>query len=128
MALFRGQAEAVRILLAAGADPSVEGCEGDTPLRWSAEHGDTSVAAMLLRCGAARTIDSAGGPTGMTALGWAAHSLNIPMVALLIAFGAAVDALDADHRTARMRMPPRDASNGQTWDIIAQKLDTPQHR
>lgn len=123
MALFREQAEAVRILLAAGADPNVEGCEGDTPLRWSAEHGDTSMAAMLLRCGATKTIDSGGGPTGRTALGWAAHSLNTPMVVLLLGFGASVDALDADHRTARMRMPQRDASNGQTWDIIAQKLD-----
>jgi uncharacterized protein len=123
MALFRNQVEAARILLAAGADPNVEGCEGDTPLRWCAEHGDTSMAAMLLRCGATKTINSAGGPTGRTALGWAAHSLNIPMVVLLLGFGASVDALDADHHTARMHMPPRDASNEQTWDIIAPKLD-----
>jgi hypothetical protein len=125
MALFRDQVEAVRVLLAAGADPNVEGCEGDTPLRWSAEHGDISMAAILLRCGATNTIDNAGGPTGRTALGWAAHSLNIPMVELLLDFGASVYAFDADHRTARMRMSTRDASNGQTWDIIAQKLDTP---
>lgn len=126
MALFRNQREAVRILLAAGADTNVEGCEGDTPLRWCAERGDTEMALTLLRCGATKTIDSAGGPAGRTALGWAAYSLNISMAELLLGFGASVDALDADRCTARMRMPPRDASNERAWDIIARRLEAPQ--
>ena len=66
MAVFRGQLEAVRLLLAAGADPNVVDSEGDTPLRWCVEHGDHDTAALLLRCGADQTIDSFGGITCMT--------------------------------------------------------------
>ncbi|NET62852.1 MAG: ankyrin repeat domain-containing protein [Symploca sp. SIO2E6] len=56
MALFRNQLEAVRTLLAAGADPNVVGDEGDSPLRWSVERDDLETVAMLLRCGADQTI------------------------------------------------------------------------
>jgi ankyrin repeat protein len=109
MALFRNQPEAVRMLLAAGADPNVEGAEGDSPLRWSVAHNDHETAAMLLRCGAAVTIDSAGGPSGMSALGRAAHRLNIPMIELLLDAGADPEALDCDLRTARERLPARES-------------------
>ncbi|HYQ14909.1 MAG TPA: ankyrin repeat domain-containing protein [Polyangiaceae bacterium] len=105
MAIFRGQPAVVRLLLASGADPNVVGAEGDSPLRWCAERGDLDGAALLLRCGAARTIDSFGGPTGMTALGQAASSLRLEMIELLISEGADVQALDGDQRTAHDRLP-----------------------
>jgi ankyrin repeat protein len=116
MALFRGQHEAVRMLLAAGADPNVVGGEGDSPLRWSVELGDRETVAMLLRCGADKTIDGAGGASGMTALGRAVSQLNIPMIVLLLDAGADPEALDADRRTARERLPPRETVDPQAWD------------
>lgn len=122
MALFRNQREAARMLLAVGADPNVVGSEGDSPLRWSVEHDDRGITALLLQCGADQTIDTSGGPSGMTALGRASFQLNLPMVELLLAAGARIDAVDADHRTARERLPPRDTSNQQVWDAIAALL------
>lgn len=119
MALFRHQPEAVRILLAAGADPNVEGSEGDSPLRWSVEQSDLETAAMLLRCEATKTIDSAGGPSGMSSLGRAASRLNVPMIELLLRAGADPDALDADHQTAHERLPARGSTEPQRWDQAA---------
>lgn len=53
MALFRGQDEAVRLLLAAGADPNVVGAEGDSPLRCGATRTiDVPMAALLVTAGA----------------------------------------------------------------------------
>ncbi|HEY0094092.1 MAG TPA: ankyrin repeat domain-containing protein, partial [Archangium sp.] len=101
MALFRRQPEAARILLAAGADPNYRGNEGDSPLRACVELGEHAMAAMLLRCGATRTIDEGGGPSGMSALGRAAHRLDVPMIELLLQAGADPEARDLDRRTAR---------------------------
>ena len=106
MAVFRRQHVAVMLLLAAGADPNVVGAEGDSPLRWCVEQRDHALAATLLRCGAKRSIDFAGGPSGMTALGRAAWLLDLPMVELLLNAGAGRLALDADQRTALDRLPP----------------------
>jgi ankyrin repeat protein len=122
MALFRHQPEAARILLAAGADPNTVGAEGDSPLRWSVEQDDGETAAMLLRCGAAGTIDSAGGASGMTALGRAASRLNIPMIELLLDGGADPRALDADRRTAREHLPARER-DPPAWDRAAALLE-----
>jgi uncharacterized protein len=107
MGLFRGQIEAVRLLLAVGADPNVVGSEGDSPLRWCVEQGDYETAAMLLRCGATKTIDSAGGFGGMTALGIAAKRLDLRMIELLLQAGANSQAYDADKWTAYQRLPER---------------------
>jgi uncharacterized protein len=119
MALFRDQPEAVRMLLAAGANPNVVGDEGDSPLRWCMERGNIEMAATLLRCGATKTIDEAGGPSGMTALGHAASQLNIAMLKLLIQAGADPGARDADRRTALERLPPRNPADPGAWDIAA---------
>lgn len=116
MALFRSQREAVRLLLAAGADVNVVGSEGDTPLRWSVEQGDRATASLLLCCGAAKTIDQGGGASGMNTLGTAAAMLNPAMVVLLLSAGASPQALDADGRSARQRMPERDQDNQIAWD------------
>ncbi|MBA3920340.1 MAG: hypothetical protein H0X31_00990 [Nostocaceae cyanobacterium] len=106
MALFRRQAIATRMLLTAGAETNVVSKEGDLPLRWCVERGDDNTAAMLLRCGATRTIDSAGGSSGMTALGRAANQLDLRMIHLLLLSGADPDALDTDRCTAYQRLPP----------------------
>jgi ankyrin repeat protein len=122
MALFRHQPEAARMLLAVGADPNVVGDEGDSPLRWCVERGDLEMAATLLRCGAAKTIDGAGGPSGMTALGRAASQLNIAMLKFLLQAGADPKALDADRLTAFERLPSRSSAEPEAWDIAAALL------
>jgi ankyrin repeat protein len=124
MSLFRGQAEATRLLLARGADPNVRGAEGDSPLRWSVEHDDLGTAALLLRSGAGATIDEPGGPAGANALGMAARRLKVPMIELLLAHGADPWALDADRFTARDRLPTRTAENSHAWDAASTLLGT----
>lgn len=122
MAVFRRQPEAIRLLLAAGADPNYQGSEGDSPLRASVEQGDAATAAMLLRSGATRTIDEAGGPSGMSALGRAANRLDVPMIELLLRAGADPEASDLDRQRARERLPPRDAENQEAWAAAAALL------
>lgn len=104
MAIFRGQREALHLLLALRAETNIVGAEGDSPLRWAVGRRDCGLAGLLLRCGADRTIDEAGGPSGMTGLGLAASQLDVLMVGLLLAAGANPRALDADRRTARDRL------------------------
>jgi ankyrin repeat protein len=111
IALFSNQKEAVRILLAAGADPNIEGGEGDSPLRWCVGQGDHGLAATLLRCGATKTIDASGGPSGMTALGLAVSRLDLAMMELLLRFKADAEVHDADHRVARDHLPPPSSVN-----------------
>src|SRR6185436_12361541 len=96
MAVVMNHIEAVRLLLAAGADPNIRDDEGDSPLRFSADNGLLEMARLLLHCGASKTIDEGGGSTGMNALGFAATSLNVEMVRLLLAHGANPQAWDLD--------------------------------
>lgn len=96
--------DAVRILLAAGAEPNVRDNEGDSPLRLSAQHGLLEMARLLLRCGANKTIHEGGGPTGMNALGFAATTLNVEMVRLLLAYGADPLIEDMDDMTTFKRL------------------------
>ena len=51
-AAMRGDVEAVRELLAAGADVNAAQGDGMTALHWAAERGDAELAAMLLYAGA----------------------------------------------------------------------------
>lgn len=92
--------EAMRILLAAGADPNVRDVDGDLPLRICADKGYVDMARLLLLCGAAKTIDEWGGDRPMTALGLAARGLHVDMVKLLLAHGANPRARNVDDMTA----------------------------
>lgn len=96
LAVQKNNIEAVRILLAAGADPNVRGDVGYSPLRWCAEHGYLEMARLLLLCGATKMIDDWGGDNAMTALGLAVRGLNVDMVKLLLAYGANPQARDID--------------------------------
>ncbi len=128
MALFRKQVDAVRILLAAGAEPNFEGSEGDSPLRACVDLGNREMAALLLRCGANKTLDRSGGLSGMSALGRAANRLDLSMLELLLQAGADPEALDADRRVARERLPPRSLENSKAWDAAAALLSARRRR
>jgi uncharacterized protein len=121
-AVCEQEVEALEVLVRAGADPNVRGGEGDTPLRISAEVGSLAMAALLLYAGAARTINDWGGLSGLTALGHAALRLDLPMIKLLLAAGADPSAPDEDDRPAHFRLPPRAASDSQTWDAAFELL------
>jgi uncharacterized protein len=122
MALFRNNKEAARILVNAGADPNVRSGEGDSPLRLCVEAQDLEVAAILLRFGAAKTINEFGGKRGLTSLGIAASQFNIPMIELLLESGADPGTSEDDHKAARDRLPPREQHDPQTWDRVMEML------
>lgn len=103
-AVFRNRIDAARMLLAAGAEPSVRGADGDSPLRLCAQNGYLEMARLLLLCGAGQTIHEGAGPTGMNALGLAATRLDIDMVRLLLSHGADPLFEDADGRTTLERL------------------------
>jgi ankyrin repeat protein len=118
VAAINKQLEAARILLAGGADPNVRDDEGDSPLRTSVEQDDRAMAALLLRCGADKTINTFGGLSGMSALGRAVWELNVPMIELLLDAGADPEALDLDFETALERLPPRETADPQRVEAV----------
>ena len=103
-AVLMNHLEAVRLLLAAGADPNVRDGEGESPLRFCAEKGYVEMARLLLLCGATKTMHEGGGPAGMNALGYAATRLRVDMVRLLLAHGADPLVGDADDITVFRRL------------------------
>ena len=52
VAVMNNQLEAVRLLLAAGADPEIRDDEGETPLGLSLKQGNQQIANLLRLCGA----------------------------------------------------------------------------
>ncbi|MCA9710808.1 MAG: ankyrin repeat domain-containing protein [Myxococcales bacterium] len=123
MALFRDRHEAVRLFLAAGANPNVVGDEGDVPLRWSVERGDRETAKLLLYCGADQAIDLARGFRGMNALGCAVRTLDLPMIELLLSFGADPNRLDTRRRTAHDHLPDPQTVAPAKWSLAKALLD-----
>lgn len=98
-AVVMNHIEAVRLLLAAGADPNVCDGEGYSPLRVCADKGYLEMARLLLLCGATKTIEEWGGERPMTALGFAARGLHVEMVKLLLAHGADPQGQNVDRLT-----------------------------
>jgi ankyrin repeat protein len=91
-------------------------------LRVAVERGDRVTAATLLRCGAQATINEVGAPTGASALGIAALRLDVPVIELLLQAGADPDAVDADHLTARDRLPSRTPENAKAREAAERLL------
>jgi ankyrin repeat protein len=125
MALFRGQHEAARLLLALGADPNAVGAEGDSPLRYCVEMEDLRMVEELLLYGAAETIDASGGPEGLSALGRAVRNLNVPLVKVLLEAGASPEATDTDRRSAKDLLPPPDNANQDRRNEVEALLRAP---
>jgi ankyrin repeat protein len=85
-----GDADAVKLLLAAGADPKIANRYGVTPLSEAAGAGNAAIIEMLLQAGAdPKTLTTA---DGETVLMTAARTGNLQAVKILLARGADVNA------------------------------------
>jgi ankyrin repeat protein len=99
-AVLMNHIEAVRLLLAHGADPYVRDDEGISPLLFCVQKGYLELARLLLLCGATKTINKAGGGgSDMNVLGMAVYWLEVEMVRLLLAHGADPNVEDNDRMT-----------------------------
>jgi uncharacterized protein len=98
LAAFFGQDDAVRLLLARGADPDARGTGWmtGTPLNAAASARHATVVALLLEAGADRDAVQRG---GWTPLHSAAHNGDARTVELLLAHGADPAAMDDDSRS-----------------------------
>lgn len=123
LAIFNGQLQVIETLLNGGADPNVVNGEGDSPLRAIVRNRDSTTASLLIRAGAARTIDEYGGLDGLTALGMAARNLDIPTIKLLLDAGANPESRDEDNKTARLRLPPMNEANEEARRTAEALLD-----
>lgn len=99
-AVRAGDIEAVRALLAQGADPNVPAPDGSTALLWAAYREDLEQAELLLRAGG-RAEDA--NRYGVTALLEAATSGNAPMLGVLLDAGADPNTAMPEGETALMR-------------------------
>jgi hypothetical protein len=116
------------------ADPNVRDDEGNSPLRFCVEKGYLDMAQLLLRCGATKTVNKAGGGgSDMTVLGVAAYWLDVEMVRLLLAHGADPNVEDIDQRTVfdylrgkeRYMDPPLDPAAQDRLQEIRRLLGAP---
>ena len=98
LAAFFGQDDAVRLLLARGADPDARGTGWmtGTPLNAAASAPHATVVALLLEAGADPDAVQRG---GWTPLHSAAHNGDVRTVELLLSHGADPSAVDADGRS-----------------------------
>jgi ankyrin repeat protein len=114
--------DAAQVLLESGADPNVRRSDGESPLRLAAQGKALELAKLLLKHGAAKTIDEWGGQWSWTALGHAAHHADRAMIELLLSAGARTDAEDDVGDTARDKLPPRDSMDPVLWDELMELL------
>src|SRR5581483_3222293 len=99
-AVRRRDAEAVELLLRAGADPGAATRYGITPLYLAALNGDGPIAERLLAAGADANTAL---PAGETALMTAARTGSVPVIRALLAHGADVNAREGwEGQTALM--------------------------
>ncbi len=102
VAVWKGDAFAVRCLVLRGADVNAKGENGLTPLHWAAHDGRTEIAELLI----ARGADvNAKNEWGSTPLHWAADGgpsvsdITLNVAELLIAKGADINARDNKGKT-----------------------------
>ncbi|XP_035533137.1 ankyrin repeat domain-containing protein 50 [Morone saxatilis] len=101
----KGFGEVASLLLERGADPGHRDHDGMTPLLLAAYEGNDDVVELLLEAGA--DVDETAGPDGnisaaaaVTSLLAAAAMGHMKTVSRLLFWGAAVDAIDCEGRTA----------------------------
>ncbi|MDF5758898.1 ankyrin repeat domain-containing protein [Spongiactinospora sp. TRM90649] len=102
LASVRGDAQSVRALLGAGADPDQESGADDEglPLCAAASWGHTETVEALLSAGADPDLREDAGRSAMAALHWAASGVHPGVVTALLTRGADPDVADGRGRTA----------------------------
>ena len=96
-ALQKGDAQAVKDVIARGAEVDARDPSDFTPLMFAAQNGKADIATVLLDAGA--TVDAASREGG-TALMYAANRGDLPIVQLLVNKGAKIDVQAPDGSTA----------------------------
>ena len=114
-AAMRGDAAAVRRLIAQHADVNAPQADGATAIQWAAYRGDTALAETLIRAGANL---AAANREGVTPLWLAAINGDAAMIAALIAGGA-----DPNERLPLGRRPLMTAARTGKVDAIKVLLD-----
>jgi ankyrin repeat protein len=98
-AVQRHDGNAIRTLLASGADVNRPSADGTTPLHWAVHHDDTALVATLLKAGAVAT---AANRYGVNPLSIAALNGNATIVAALLEAGVSPATAMAEGETALM--------------------------
>ena len=93
-------ANAVRTLIAQGADVNAAEGDGSTPLHWSAANGDMTITEALLKAGARVTAATRIG--GMSPLFMAAKNGSAEVVAALLQAGAEAREANSNGTTVLM--------------------------
>jgi ankyrin repeat protein len=104
-AAANGRLEAARLLLDGGADPSLAGGDGATPLMAAAGEGQLEVLRLLLARGAA--VDGTEPRTGFTAFHFACYSNHAQCAEVLARAGCDVGLKDKSGQTGRERAEAR---------------------
>lgn len=92
-----GQAQLVKVLLDAGADPDLADGDGWTPLRAASWGGHTEVVELLVARGCALDSTDQEGRTALRAASWSGHE---DIVRILVTHGAQINLTDHEGRTA----------------------------
>lgn len=111
----KGDAEAVKALLTAGADPTPQDDDGRTPLHDAAENGDLPSVQVLLTAGA---NPNARDDNGRTSLHDAAENGRVKSMHALLAAEANPDARDDFHQTP-LHLAARNGSLGAAQALLA---------
>ena len=98
-AVKAGDQQAVRALIADGADVNASEADGTTPLHWAAYSSDLAIAQLLVRAGADATIANR---YGVEALSVAAVGGNAALIELLLVAGADPNTVQGEGETALM--------------------------
>lgn len=101
-AIVFGGAGAVKVLLAAGADPNELDAEGLYPVHRACVEGYTDIVQELINGGGDITLRTSGTTSGDTPLHIAAHNGHLGLVKLLLKLGAEVDSENTKYRQTPM--------------------------
>ena len=116
-AAMRGDVDAVRTLLADGADVNVAQGDGSTALHWAAYHGELDLVALLIDRGA--DVAAATRIGSMTPLAMAARVGNAPIIGALLDAGAS--AMEANTNGTTVLMTAAASGSAEAVRVLLEK-------